>query len=113
MDASPIQVNDNQAVKAGQVLDPADPRISGALTMPIGALAPRRGQARSAGVDVPQPPKIPPAAPPAPRHNSPAHQPTIAPQTNLRKSQTAGSGLCPSELERAAPTLTRAADLAR
>jgi len=50
-----VQVNDNQAVKAGQVLvqlDPAD--YQAALDQAKGALALAEGEARSAGVDVPR-----------------------------------------------------------
>ncbi len=50
-----VQVNDNQAVKAGQILvqlDPAD--YQAALDQAKGALALAEGEARSAGVDVPR-----------------------------------------------------------
>jgi membrane fusion protein (multidrug efflux system) len=50
-----VQVNDNQPVKAGQVLvqlDPAD--YQAALDQAKGALALAEGEARSAGVDVPR-----------------------------------------------------------
>jgi membrane fusion protein, multidrug efflux system len=50
-----VQVNDNQAVKAGQVLvqlDPAD--YQAALDQAKAALALAEGEARSAGVDVPR-----------------------------------------------------------
>src|SRR3984957_11617062 len=50
-----VQVNDNQAVKAGQILvqlDPAD--YQAALDEAKGALALAEGEARSAGVDVPR-----------------------------------------------------------
>jgi membrane fusion protein, multidrug efflux system len=50
-----VQVKDNQAVKAGQVLvqlDPAD--YQAALDQAKGALALAEGEARSAGVDVPR-----------------------------------------------------------
>lgn len=50
-----VLVNDNQAVKAGQVLVKIDPRdYQAAVDQAKGALALAEGEARSAGVDVPR-----------------------------------------------------------
>src|SRR5229473_48557 len=111
-----VQVNDNQAVKAGQVLvrlDPAD--YQAALDQAKAALALAEGEARSAGVDVPRTSEdTASGTSSAQAQHAGAQADLMRAQATFEQSQTADLAYAQANIEKSrANALLAQADLAR